>query len=251
MLLATSTIEGSKIEATDGRIGSVETFLFDEEQWVLRYIVAHHGFWIFGRTVLLSPVSVRGTLDDGTSIRVGLSKDQIRNAPAAELARPISRRKEEQFHRYYQIPVYWGGSGLWGSAMTPMEAGTVTYEPDPNKEPLDAAEEEYHLRSTHELEEYRLDTADGKAGTVAGFIIEDTTWAVRYLRVETERSAGGGSLFISPHWVDSISWIERKITLDIARDRLTEAPTVGVEGEIDREDEERLHQFFGKPRYWK
>ncbi|MFW5684412.1 MAG: hypothetical protein ACOC1I_06130 [Spirochaetota bacterium] len=253
MLLSTARLENSKVQATDGDVGKVETFLFDEEQWVLRYIVARYGLPLFGKHVLLSPVSVRSTADDGTKLSVGLTKEQIKNAPSADLARPISRRKEEQFHRYYQIPVYWGGAGLWGSAMTPMEAGTVTYEPSPEAEPepISAADEEYHLRSTEELEGYRVQSRDEHVGTVAGFIIEDTTWAVRYLRVDAKEEIGGGNLFVSPHWVDEITWIERKLTLDMESKRLSEVPTVGVEGALSREEEDQLHEFFGKPRYWK
>ena len=192
-------------------------------------------------------------MSDGEEFRVGLTKEQVKNAPTADLARPISRRKEEQFHRYYQIPVYWGGAGLWGSAMTPMEAGTVTYEPSPEAEPepISAADEEYHLRSTRELEGYRVHAGEDIVGTVGGFIIEDTTWAVRYLRVDAKEEIGGGNLFISPHWVDEISWIERTLKLDMDRARLSEVPTVGVEGSLSREEEEQLHTFFGKPRYWK
>jgi hypothetical protein len=251
MLVNTSRIENSKIHATDGAVGKVTTFLFDEEQWVLRYIVAKYGFLFFGGRILLSPISVTGTVGDGEEIRVGLTKGQIKNAPSADLARPISRRKEEQFHRYYQIPVYWGGAGLWGSAMTPMEAGTVTYEPNAEQEPIGAAEEEYHLRSTNEVEGYRVHATDKEVGTVASFLIEDSTWAVRYLRIDATEEIGNGNLYVSPHWVDEISWIERKISLEMDSTRLSEAPTVGVEGTLTRDEEEQLHEFFGQARYWK
>ena len=251
MLLGTSRIENSKITAADGTIGKVQTFLFDEEQWVLRFIVAKYGFLFLGGETLISPVSVTGTVGDGDELEVSLTREQIKDAPSADLARPISRRKEEQFHRYYQIPVYWGGAGLWGSAMTPMEQGTVTYEPEAEPEPIGASEDEYHLRSTREVEGYRAEATDEKVGTVSGFLIEDTTWAVRYLRIDSKDEIGGGTLYISPHWVREISWIERKLVLDMSHERLTEVPTVGVSGTLTREDEEKLHDFFGRPRYWK
>ncbi len=252
MLISTTRIENSKVHAQDGTIGKVETFLFDQEQWVLRYIVAKHGFLFLGGRKLLSPVSVTGTIGESDgAIRVGLTREQVKNAPPADLARPISRRKEEQFHRYYQIPVYWGGAGLWGTAMTPLEAGTVSYEPAPTDEPEAADTDEYHLRSTEEIEGYRVEAKEERIGTVSGCLIEDTTWAVRYLSVKMEEGQGDGRLFISPHWVDEISWIERKLRLDMPASRLREMPTVGVRGTLEREDEEKLHEFFGQPRYWK
>ncbi len=264
MLITTSKIERSKVIARDGAMGRVDTFLFDEEQWVVRYLVVRHGPPLLRRHSLLSVASVRGPAGaDDSGITVDLTRKEVKHAPSADLARPVSRRKEEQFHRYYKIPVYWGGSGLWGSAMTPMEAGTVTYEPESQTEPIGAREDEYHLRSTREVEGYRVETADAEAGdgkagsagdrgvgTVGGFLIEDATWAVRYLRIDPHESLGGGRLYVSPRWVGEFSWIENKMTLEMQSSRLREIPTFGVQETLSRNEEEQLHGFFEKPGYW-
>lgn len=252
MLQDTEILEGRAVEAADGSFGKVETVYFDEEKWVIRYIVAKRGFWIFSQRVLVSPISVTGTPTDDGRLGVSLTRDEIKNAPSADLHRPISRRKEEQFYRYHRMPVYWGGAGLWGTAMTPMEAGTVTYSPGSNVDPEDTAdEEEYHLRSTHEVEGYTVSATDGPVGRVSSFLFEDSTWAIRYLRIDAESEIGGGNLYISPYWVSNISWIEAQIHLGIPKSRLTEVPTVGTRGALSREEEERLHAYFEQPRYWK
>ncbi len=181
MLLRTSRLEKSHLRATDGRIGKIETFLFDEEQWVLRYILAKYGFAFLSRRVLISPMSVTGALRDSEAIAVGLTRKQIKNAPPADLAQPVSRKKEAQFLSYYRMPAYWGGAGLWGGALTPLEAG---------------------------------------------------------------------ALFISPHWVREISWIERRISIDMALEQLRDVPKIGAGGEPSRDEEEHLHDFFGMARYW-
>ncbi len=255
MLLRTSRLEQSHLRARDGRIGKITTFLFDEEQWVLRYIVAKHGFAFFGRRVLISPMSVTGALRDGEAITVGLTRKQVKNAPAADLAQPISRKKEAQFLRYYRVPVYWGGAGLWGGALTPVEAGSLAsapgleaeYPPEADAETRD----ESHLRSTREVAGYRVCAPENEVGQITDFVIEDTTWAVRYLRVETDEGVGGGTLFISPHWVREISWIERRVSIDTPLEQLRDVPRVGEGGAPTRDEEERLHEFFGKVRYWR
>ena len=261
MLITTSKIERSRVIARDGAIGRVDTFLFDEEQWVVRYLVVRHGLPLLRKHALLSVASVKGPAGaDGSQIKVDLTREEVKHAPSADLARPVSRRKEEQFHRYYKIPVYWGGSGLWGSAMTPMEAGTVTYEPESQTEPIGAREDEYHLRSTREVEGYRVETAgadagdegvrDNEVGIVGGFLIEDAPWAVRYLRIDPHESLGGGHLYVSPHWVGAFSWIESKMTLEMQSPRLREIPTFGVQETLSRDDEEQLHAFFERAGYW-
>lgn len=262
MLITTSKIERSKVIARDGALGSVDTFLFDDEQWVVRYLVVRHGPPLLRKYVLISVASVKSPAGaDDSGIAVDLTRKEVKHAPSADVARPVSRRKEEQFHRYYRIPVYWGGSGLWGASMTPREAGTVTYEPESQTEPIGAREDEYHLRSTREVEGYRVETADAHSGdeesddsivgAVGGFLIEDTTWAVRYLRIDAHESLGGGFLYVSPHWVGEFSWIEHKMTLDMQASRLREIPTFGVKETLGRGEEEQLHAFFEKPGYWK
>ncbi len=250
MLISTSRIEGSKISATDGTIGKVTTFVVDDEQWVLRYIVARGGPPLFGREVLLSPASVTGTVGEQEQIEVGLTRDQVKNAPPADLNRPMSRRQEEEFHRYYQLPVYWGAGGLWGPAMTPAEAGTVAYQPTEEYERTAPSMDETHLRSTSELEGYDVTAAGTNVGTVSDFLIEVSTWAVRYLRISTDDDSRGADLFISPHWTDEISWADRRIGLSVASERLYATPRVGTDGTLSREEEEELHRHFGKPGYW-
>ncbi len=259
MLFRTSQLERSRLRARDGRIGKIETFLFDEEQWVLRYIVAKHGFAFLGKRVLISPMSVTGALRDGEAITVGLTRKQVKNAPSADLAQPVSRQKEAELLRYYRVPVYWGGAGLWGGALTPVEAGSLASAPGPDEQYLpetdaqtDAqTDAESHLRSTREVTGYRLRAPEEEVGSVTDFLIEDTTWAVRYLRVETRAEIGGGSLFISPHWVREISWGERTILIDTPLEQLRNVPATAAEGRLSREEEEHLHELFGKARYWK
>ena len=49
MLRTAKDLEGCTIEATDGAIGSVEDFYFDDDQWVVRYIVVKTGNWFGDR----------------------------------------------------------------------------------------------------------------------------------------------------------------------------------------------------------
>jgi hypothetical protein len=39
MLIAGSALKGYAIEASDGRIGTVKTFLFDDTTWKIRWLV--------------------------------------------------------------------------------------------------------------------------------------------------------------------------------------------------------------------
>ncbi|TVR56818.1 MAG: hypothetical protein EA426_13130 [Spirochaetaceae bacterium] len=150
---------------------------------------------------------------------------------------------------------YGGGTGLWGGVLTPLEAGSLSSAPAVDEafatESDLESDGESHLRSTREVAGYWLQASEQKAGVVTDFVIEDTTWAIRYLLVETDDEIGGAALFISPHWVREISWIERRISIEMPLEQLRDVPKVGAGGAPSRDEEEHLHEFFGKTRYWK
>jgi hypothetical protein len=49
MLQVGTAINGYKIEASDGTIGSVSDFLFDDRTWKVRWLVVDTGNWLTGR----------------------------------------------------------------------------------------------------------------------------------------------------------------------------------------------------------
>ncbi|MEN6385244.1 MAG: PRC-barrel domain containing protein, partial [Phycisphaerales bacterium] len=44
-----------KVESKDGDIGHVHSFIFDDESWIIRYLVVDTGHWMTGRKVLIVP----------------------------------------------------------------------------------------------------------------------------------------------------------------------------------------------------
>ncbi len=50
-----NSLIGYAIEATDGRMGKVGEFYFDDQVWVIVYLVVRTGNWLYGRKVLISP----------------------------------------------------------------------------------------------------------------------------------------------------------------------------------------------------
>ena len=120
MLRSIKQLYGNRLGASDGEIGHVKDFYFDDQNWAIRYLVADTGTWLPGRMVLLSPHSL-GTLDQPEKIlRVNLTRKQIEDSPAIETHKPVSRQFEEKYYRYYRWPFYWQGHGLWGQTSVPL-----------------------------------------------------------------------------------------------------------------------------------
>ncbi len=120
MLRSTKQLYGDTLGASDGEIGHVKDFYFDDQNWAIRYLVADTVSWLAGRKVLISPHSL-GRLDQaGKVLRVNLTRKQIEDSPSIESHKPVSRQYEEEYYRYYGWPYYWQGDGLWGLSGFPV-----------------------------------------------------------------------------------------------------------------------------------
>src|SRR5277367_5574678 len=101
MLKSTSHMKDLTIHASDGEIGMVHEFYFDDETWVIRYLVVKTGDWIEERLVLISPVFLREA-DWGTKrLHVALTRRQIENSPKIDTHKPVSRQHEAEYMDYY------------------------------------------------------------------------------------------------------------------------------------------------------
>ena len=114
MPLSLKKLLGRKLGASDGEIGHVKDFYFEDQRWALRYVIADTGSWLAGRQVLLSPYAFDHIDQGGGCLPVKLTRQQIEESPAIDLHKPISRRYEEAYHAYYGLPPYWNEGGLWG-----------------------------------------------------------------------------------------------------------------------------------------
>src|SRR5271170_5634505 len=126
MLWHASAINGYAIAASDGQIGTVSDFLFDDTNWSVRWLVVDTGHWLSGRKVLLPP-SVLGQLDaKKEEFSVKLTKQQIKDSPEIDTDRPVSRQMETSVYDYYGWSPYWGaGFNMGGYGYMPggvMEA---------------------------------------------------------------------------------------------------------------------------------
>ena len=234
MLRSIKQLYGEKLRASDGEIGHVRDFYFNDQQWAIRYVVADTESWLAGRLVLISPHAFGSLHLDGDCLPVNLTRKQIEDSPAIELHKPVSRQYEDEYNRYYGWPSYWGGGEMWGAAgfpvipppnLMPAEKGSQG-KPSPNSD-------DPHLRSTKALDGYHIQTNDGAIGHVTDFMIDDKSWAIGCLVVEAGHWFAGKEIAISPKHVDAISHAQSKVFVKGTKEALLEAteyqmPPLGV-----------------------
>lgn len=247
MLRSLRELRRYTIAATDGEIGSVEDFYVDELAWVVRYAVVDTGRWLPGRLVLVASAVLGEPSSWGRSaIPAALTRAQVKESPGIDLARPISRRREAELHAYY------GWYPYWGEVMPPAGAllGTPTAVRTDVARPSPETEEESNLRSARELHGYHIEARDGTIGHLEELIAEVGPWAVRYTVVDTRNWLPGKKVLVSPEWIREIDWPGRLVRVDLRRDEIRESPEYDPSAPVNRVYEERLYDFYGRPRYW-
>ena len=247
MFYATNAIKGYKLDGLDGQIGKVKEFYFDDRHWTIRYLVADTGNWLAARQVLISPYALVAVNPDlfERQIEVDLTKKQIEDSPSLDSDKPVSRQFEQDYFGYYGWPMYWAGSYAWGcdpflvrdrEKWRAFPKGEKTWDP--------------HLRSTKEVSGYRIHATDGDIGHVEDFIMDDETWTIRYLIINTLNWRPGTKVLVSPLWIERVSWGQSKVFVNLSRETIKRSPEYTEEFLLTRDYETELHQHYGRKAYW-
>jgi hypothetical protein len=156
---------------------------------------------------------------------------------------------EMDLHTYYGWTPYWRGGlptfGLGAAAAAETIAGELQ-----QKDEEDEQESDPHLRSTREVIGYHIQARDGEIGHVEDLIVEDETWFIRYLVIDTRNWLPGRKVLVAPAWAEQISWIHRKVYLDLGRESIKNSPEFDPSIPVNREYEVQLYDFYGRPYYW-
>jgi len=226
MLKSIKQLYGKKLGASDGEIGHVKDFYFDDQNWAVRYVVADTGSWLTGRQVLLSPHAFGGLHQAGSILSVNLTRHQIENSPSIESHVPVSRQHEEEHYQYYGWPTYWQGGGLWGMSDIPLFALPTI---PPPREQVSASDSQSkrtdaHLRCTKAVDGYNIQASDGTTGHICDFMIDVETWAIRKLIVKTGPLFSGREVEIPTSAVNRISYEESTVFVNMTTQAVEQSP---------------------------
>ena len=253
MLRNVQELRGFAIHATDGNIGEVDDLYFDDEDWAIRYLVGDTGHWLSGRKVLISPLAI-GHLDWlAQQLAVSLTKARIEHSPDIDTRKPVSRQHEAAYFGYYGYPYYWGGAGLWGMGAYP---GGLTIENRFEEEmktrrtPATTTPDACHLRSCKVVIGNHVHAKNGDIGHVQDMLVDEHSWAIRYLIVDTSNWWGGHHVLVAPQWIEAVSWADARVSVNLTRQAVKDAPPYDSDAQLDRQQEQAIYEHYGHPGYW-
>jgi uncharacterized protein YrrD len=243
---------GFTMAATDGEIGKVKDFYFDDVTWEIRYLVVETGNWLSKRKVLISPEALLESDLTNETFPVNLTKEQIKESPDINTDQPVSRQHEMELYEHYSWTNYWGGSiGASGMGthgmMMPMSPMPMKEEVKNNKNTLDdKADGDPHLRSAKIVEGYTLHALDDTIGGVEDFIVDDSNWTIYYLVIDTGNWFPGKKVTISPNLIKEINWTTSEVIINASVDQVKNSPEYDASKQLSTEYEANLKNYYGR-----
>ncbi|PRC91943.1 PRC-barrel domain-containing protein [Solimicrobium silvestre] len=248
------------ISATDGAIGHIENFYFDDKTWVVRYLIVDTGNWLFSRKVLISPRAVEQVNWENKTISVNITKEQVKSSPNIDTEKPVSRQHEMTYNGYYGYPYYWEEIGLWGiddypPMMMPIYTESLTaplgveQEIERSQEQIKSKNYDPHLRSYKEIETYRILTSDGEIGHVKGLLIDEENWIVRYIIVDTTAWWPSQGVLIEIQRIKEVNWADNTIHINLTQQSIIDAPPYDSKELFNQEKEMGLKEHYQRLGY--
>ena len=248
MLQQGLAFKGFSVEASDGKIGTVSDFLFDDTTWKLRWLVVDAGSWLEDRKLLLHPSAIHKADVPERALLVRLTRDQVEKSPTIATDEPVSKQLEYRLYGYYGMNPLWGAADSGSSAIAMPTAAQGLGAADATAAlHLKPADGDKHLRSLAEITGYRIHASDGEIGHVESFLIDDADWDVRYIVADTRNWWFGRHVLLSPASVREIIWDLHEVRLDLTCYKIKGSPAWDPTSLLDRAYEKVLQAYYNWP----
>ena len=253
MLQVISALKGFAMEASDGRMGTVVDFLFDDATWKVRWLVVDCGTWLKGRKVLIHPLAVAYAGLEDEEFEVKLTKAQVEGSPEWFEHQPVSQQMQNRLFDYYGWDPAWGGpylGGVTGAMASPMLAAPylgLQMRAEPGNDIDEYQAGDPHLRSVFEVIGYHIHATDGDIGHVENFMFDHDEWSLPYFVVDTSNWWFGNRVLIATHSVEAIAWSDRHVRLDVTREQIKTSPPWDPLVAFNEFYATHLHRHYGWP----
>lgn len=215
---------GYTIGATNGEIGKIKDFFFDDKTWTIRYLIVETGNWISGRKILIAPKALLTPDEKKEVFPVNLTMGQVRNSPNINTELPVSRQNEMKWNKYYSWTNYWnkgvGTSGMMMQVEDPIEEAIHN-----NNNTIDEVSiNDPDLRSAQQVAGYSINSNDGTLGKVEDFIIDDSSWKIDWIVVNIGNWFAEKKVLISSKTIKEIKWQDSTVAINESAMQLKDSP---------------------------
>ncbi|HEY8226374.1 MAG TPA: PRC-barrel domain-containing protein [Pyrinomonadaceae bacterium] len=229
-----------RLHATDGDIGHLEQFYFDDRDWKIQYFVVDIGTWLHGKKVLMSPSAIIGVDAPTKTINAAFTKQQVQESD------DVGTHKPEGLEQPHDYSLYLGWPYLGLNALNDSDYGLApgrAHDPETSEHSFRQAYDE-HLRSSKVVSRYHVMAVDGEIGQIHDGIVDDQTWTIQYV-VSTVRNWWSAKKVLLPtEWILWVSAAESNVYVSLTRNNIATAPAFDPEKPLTGDLEIALYNHY-------
>ncbi len=60
----------------------------------------------------------------------------------------------------------------------------------------------------------------------------------------------GHQVLVPPQWIQDVSWIDARVSVNLTRQAVKDAPPYDSAAQLDRKQEMGIYEHYGRPAYW-
>jgi len=225
MLRYGDDIRGAKLDASDGDIGKVKDLYFDDRSWIVRFFLVDAGTWFQEKPVLIAIERIVSVDPEQKVVTGALTRNEVKASPPQKANMPLSTCTEIVSYPHHFWPPTYDTEGCGEENGVP-------------------------LRSVEETYDYAVSATDGEIGHVAGFIVDDTDWVVRYVEVDTRNLWPGKHVLVSTEWLEEVDWTGSRLIVNLDKEAIKDSPEYDHHSPVTRGYETDLCHFYNREGYW-
>ena len=239
MLRSVNSFTGFNISAKDGEIGFLDSLHFDSSSWKVKYLVTDIVEFFSSERVLLVPTKAHDLSWLDESIKIDLSKEQIKSAKPYTSDLPVSDQHEllrdKNLSSLY-LAEPWSGSilPLWIPQLNKNDDKVITEIGDPN------------LRCTKAIKGRTVKASDKEAGIVKDFIVDTDTWTIKFLVIDTNGVLPFGDVLMASHHVSAWATDDSAIEINFSSKELEACTRYNPSEAVNREYVLKIYDYEGK-----
>lgn len=231
------------INTNDKLKGNIKDFLFDEKQWIIRYVDADFGNTFSPYKVLIPKVFFKNPEQENNIFPTSLSKQEIEKCPKIEDHLPVSRKYEEELNKHFDVKPYWMVAAYMGTA-------GAYYPPRPISVPTKSVSEkdiDTILRSFDEVKGYHVEAKDGKIGHIDDLLIDYQDWQIVYAVIDTSNWLPWSKKVIIPiDKMSEVSYTNQLVKIKMKKESIKNAPEYNPDEMIEEEFEKGIFDFYSQ-----
>ena len=212
-MISSNELTSYKLQAEDGRAGSIKDVLFDDGRWTVRHFVVDTGGLLTKHKVILDPMEALEPDTEEKILPVRLTKDEVKRHPMPESDPPLSHSTRRSGPDAMRSA---GAGSMIGAGPTEMimQGSAPAYEstyidPDP------------HLRSVADVQDYTLISGGEGVGKVTDFVLNPENWTVTHAVVELDDDHR--HVLLPTDQISTIGFPNRVLTTEMLPDSLMKA----------------------------